>query len=393
MKSGHTSAQRSVMRSLFFGSVGFCAVTGMLGCSSSAASDENGETGGFGGFANYPQGGFPQGGFPQGGAPQGGFPQGGFPQGGFPQGGAPQGGFPQGGFPQGGFPQGGAPQGGFPQGGFPQGGAPQGGAPQGGFPSDTGGAPQGGSTGTGGAPAAAPPCLTAATQGVIMGDSYVTGAASPPLQPALNAIYPFAAGFSNVAVAGTAMASGGLLGLIPPQWNQVKSLNPKFAIMDGGGNDILICNTQLYPGCSTDCKNPGATTHQTCKDIVAKATEAASTMMMTAANDGLRDVVYFFYPHLPKQGGVGPYWEISDYAEPIAKASCEGAFQKSGGKLNCYWVSMVAPFAAAGGDGNPLNFALDGIHPSDAGQRIIATEIDKVMKAHCVGQQSGCCAP
>jgi hypothetical protein len=114
-------------------------------------------------------------------------------------------------------------------------------------------------------------------------------------------------------------------------------------------------------------------------------------MMVKAANAGLKDVVYFFYPHLP--GTNAGYKEITDYAEPFAKGSCDNAFQNTGGKLNCYFVSLVQPFADKGGDANPANFVADSIHPSAQGQQIMATEINNVMKAHCLGQQSGCCAP
>jgi len=268
-----------------------------------------------------------------------------------------------------------------------------GGAPQGGTPGTGGQGQAGVPVGTGGAPQQSqPPCLTNANQGVIIGDSYVTGALSPALQPALQALDPFAAGFRNYAVAGTSMASGGLTGLIPPQWDTAIGAGPvKFMIMDGGGNDILICSTALYPGCNTTCKSPGSSQNSQCQDIVAKAVAAAEALMQKAANAGLKDVVYFFYPHLPATNAG--YKEITDYAEPFAKASCDSAYTKSGGKLNCYFVDLVAPFAAAGGDANINNFVSDYIHPSAAGQQIIATEINKVMQAHCLGQQSGCCAP
>jgi hypothetical protein len=48
-------------------------------------------------------------------------------------------------------------------------------------------------------------------------------------------------------------------------------------------------------------------------------------------------------------------------------------------------VDLVAPFKAAGGDKNPANFAGDGIHPSQAGQNVIAKEVFKVMKDNCIG--------
>jgi lysophospholipase L1-like esterase len=255
-----------------------------------------------------------------------------------------------------------------------------------------GGASGGGNTGgaAGGAPTEKPPCVSNPAQDVlIMGDSYVTGALSPALQPALGALYPLANQFKNVAAPGVSMANGGIsaLAMVPTQF----SGKPKLVIMDGGGNDILLCDTAKFPGCNTQCNAPGSSSKQTCKDIVAQATAAAGTLFDKMSAAGVKDVVYFFYPHPPTNNGGMK--EIDDYSEPIARAQCEGYGAKTSGKTNCYWVSTVKPFADAGGDINPANFVLDGIHPSDAGQKIIAKEINDTLKAHCLGQQSssGCC--
>jgi lysophospholipase L1-like esterase len=233
-----------------------------------------------------------------------------------------------------------------------------------------------------------PPCISnPATDVLIMGDSYVTGAASPALQPALAALLPTASQFKNVAVAGTSMATGGILGLIPTQFSGM----PKLVIMDGGGNDILICDAIKFPGCGTMCNTTGSSKLQICKDIVSQATATAKTLFDKMSAAGVKDVVYFFYPHPPvNNGGMK---EIDDYSEPPARAQCEAYTTTSGGKTNCYWVTTVKPFADAGGDINPANFAADGIHPSQAGQNIIAKEINNVLKAHCLGQpsSSGCC--
>jgi lysophospholipase L1-like esterase len=257
-----------------------------------------------------------------------------------------------------------------------------------------GGMPSGGAAGAnmGGAAGmpmvAKPPCISNPAQDVlIMGDSYVTGAASPAMQPALGMLYPTANQFRNVAVAGTSMATGGILGLIPTQF----SGSPKLVIMDGGGNDILICDAAQFPGCSTMCNAPGSSKLKICQDIVTKATAAAKTLFDRMSSAGVKDVVYFFYPHPPvNNGGMK---EIDDYSEPIARSQCEAYTQTSGGKTNCWWVTTVKPFADAGGDINPANFAADQIHPSQAGQNIIAKQINDTMKAHCLGQQSssGCC--
>jgi lysophospholipase L1-like esterase len=278
-----------------------------------------------------------------------------------------------------------------------QGGAGQGGATVGGGgASGAGAGGQGaGGLGAGGATAVAkPPCITnGATQGAILGDSYVTGAGSPPMQPELAKVQPVTGQFKNYAVAGTSLASGGILGFIPPQLDSALAASKtlKLVIMDGGGNDILICNQAMYPGCNTKCNTTGSSTVKICQDIAAAAIDTAKTMMKKAADAGVKDVVFFYYPHIPSNNGG--YSEILDYAEPLAKASCDAGMTNTGGKLACHWVSLVQAFIAAGGDKNPANFAGDGIHPSAIGQGIIAGEISKVMKANNLGLASGECTP
>jgi lysophospholipase L1-like esterase len=241
---------------------------------------------------------------------------------------------------------------------------------------------------------AKPPCLANPSDGVIIGDSYITGFLSPAFQPALGALYAAANQFRNYAVAGTSMATGGI-GTIPPQLDQAIRANPtmKLAIMSGGGNDILLCDSIKYAGCADTCKMAGSSKQKVCTDIVNTALTASEQLLMRMADAGVKDIVYFFYPHITASGGG--YKEILDYSSPLAKASCETARARSGGKVTCHFIDLIPPFAAAGGDLNAANFALDGIHPSQAGQNIIAREVWAVMQDHCLGQPSsaGCCTP
>jgi lysophospholipase L1-like esterase len=354
-----------------------------VGCSGGDATAPGGPSGVGGAGGGYQQGG---GGYQQGG---GGIPQG---TGAVAQG---TGAVPQG---TGGVQTsaGGAQQG---TGGIQQGtgGVQQGtgGVDQGAGGEGTGGIDQG----TGGAdPGGAPPCISdPASMAAIIGDSYVTGFGSPALQPSLSAIDPSIGQYPNYAGAGCSMASGGVCtgvyGNVPDQDAAAIAAQPnlKFVIMDGGGNDILICDAAAYPGCSTACKSSGSSTQKVCTDIVDKAMSTAQQLMLDAAAAGVEDVIYFFYPHLP--GTNAGYSEILDYSEPLAKDLCDNAVNLTNGQLHCYFVDLVQPFAAAGGDGNPANFAADSIHPSAAGQQIIATEITRVMSDNCLGQASGCCAP
>jgi hypothetical protein len=239
------------------------------------------------------------------------------------------------------------------------------------------------------------PCIGAPSEVVILGDSYVTGAASPALAPALGALNPAALQFRNYAVPGTSLATGGLAGVIPPQLDLAIAMgtNIPLIIMDGGGNDILLCDSIRFPGCNTLCNRSGSSAQKVCTDIVGLALDTLTDLLHKAASAGVADIVYFFYPHVP--ANFGGYVEMIDYAEPLFRATCDGAVTETAGQLTCHFVSLIEPFIAAGGDMSPLNFALDGIHPSQAGQDIIAREINNVMQSECLGQNatSGCCVP
>jgi lysophospholipase L1-like esterase len=163
----------------------------------------------------------------------------------------------------------------------------------------------------------------------------------------------------------------------------------KALIMDGGGNDILICDAAQFQGCGATCTSAGSSKNATCQKIVQKATDAAKSLMMQDSMAGVHDVIYFFYPHIPDAGpGGAGFSEILDYSEPMARDLCNSASTFTNGKLFCHFVDLVEPFKAAGGDKNIANFAADGIHPSQAGQNIIAKEIFNVMKTNCIGMTS-----
>jgi hypothetical protein len=293
----------------------------------------------------------------------------------------------------GGSGAGGSGAGGSGAGGSGAGGSGAGGSGAGG----SGAGDDGGGSGAGdsGPPANKPPCVTKSTEGAYVGDSYITGAFSPSLQSTLDPIMMMAgqtAVYTNKAVAGTAMAAGGI-GLIPPQFDSLVGTDIRLIILDGGGNDILIPPTGS-PG--TNCKNmAGNSMTKACTDIIAAALAAGQTLMQKMADNGVKDVIFFGYPHVPSStlGGTNGN-ELIDYATPLTKASCDGEFMATGGKLTCHFVDLRGPFGNSGVAGTP-NIVMGDVHPTQAGQTIIATEIEKVMKASCLGQpvSSGCCTP
>lgn len=254
--------------------------------------------------------------------------------------------------------------------------------------------------GSGGAPAAAgsggtmsavkPPCLKKASQLVAVGDSYlnwITHTFPDDFHKA------FGGDYRMYAVGGASMASGGISGFIPDQLTQAISEDPDIiaAVMTGGGNDILIADTIKYPGSDTCKDRTDAPMDRVCQDVITNAMDVAGKLMQTAADAGVRDVVFLFYPHIPGGGfgGMNPN-AILDYSLPMARDLCERAVSRTDGRLSCHFINLVPLF-----EGHADWFADDGIHENSLGSAAMASEVVKVLKEKCVAQpeSSGCCTP
>lgn len=203
--------------------------------------------------------------------------------------------------------------------------------------------------------------------------------------------------WSLYAVGATSMATGGL-GRIPDQLPMALADNPnlKAIVMTGGGNDILVADTVMFPDAVNCTSVPEAPMIEDCQTIVQKALEVAETLMDDAADAGIRDVVYFFYPHIPGGGLIsGPTPNpILDYALPRAKEVCDSALEKTEGRMKCHFVDMVPVFEGKTGlFADAVSEAGDGVHPNAMGSLEMAKEIWRVMKQDCVGQPAGtaCC--
>lgn len=259
----------------------------------------------------------------------------------------------------------------------------------------SGGASGGGSnaSGSGGTdvPASGPKprCKTKPSQVAIIGDSYINYTAHTFPQDLEREVGET---WRMYAVPGTAMATGGIAGLIPPQLDQALAADDDIVavIMDGGGNDILI-PAITWPNGGQCKESEISATLNVCQNIVATAFEAAEKLLQKAADAGIRDTVYFFYPHIPGGGLGGAHPNvILDYSLPKAKDFCDSAVTKTQGKLRCHFIDLVPVF-----DGHPEWFADDGIHENSQGSAVLAKEITKKLKEDCVAQpvESGCCEP
>jgi lysophospholipase L1-like esterase len=228
----------------------------------------------------------------------------------------------------------------------------------------------GGSTGGSGGSGGSGGCqkgVTTPTQVVWIGDSYPAvgnGGIQRYTETAAQAAGALAAGakYRSYYVGGTQMANG----QIPGQYTKAKDADPNIdtVIMTGGGNDILIGN-------STCLQNPPPA-NQSCVETVANAVAAAEALMTQMQNDGVKNVIYYFYPRttLLRSG------DNVDYAFPIVKAGCD----KFKGPLTCTFVDTRPAF-----DGQAF-ISLDGIHPNDAGQKAIGDLVWSTMVAQCIAQ-------
>lgn len=230
-----------------------------------------------------------------------------------------------------------------------------------------------------------PKCVVKDSQVIILGDSFVSWI-SHTFPEDIKRVTGQA--WRMEAVGGFSMASGGF-GSIPQQFRNTIALDPDAhaILMTGGGNDILLpdpTRAALY-----ECTMKGATMKANCTGIVASAVEMAQKFMIETANAGIRDVVYFFYPHVPANTiatGDNPD-EMLDYALPMVRDTCASAERLTDGRLRCTFVDFVPYF-----QGHPEWINTD-IHPSPAGSAAMAEHLWDVMSDKCIGQKGprDCC--
>jgi hypothetical protein len=269
--------------------------------------------------------------------------------------------------------------------------------------SGAGGAAAGGASGAGGMSGAGgavamgekPPCLKDPKELVMIGDSYVNWT-THTFPADMNAASML--DIADFAVGGTSMGSGGI-GLIPPQFDTALMTHPTIVavIADGGGNDILVPDIAMFPD-GAQCKAMGAQSASLpqCQQIVQKALDAGHQLFVHMADKGVKDVVFFFYPHVPNGTWLAADPNgMLDYALPKIKAECDGAYETSlkanpAKPIRCHFVDLVPVF-----EGHAEYFANADLHPNPTGSKAMAAAVWAKMKQDCVGQpaSSGCCAP
>jgi hypothetical protein len=234
-----------------------------------------------------------------------------------------------------------------------------------------------------------PPCTTKPSQVAILGDSYINWVSHTFPQDMADAAGET---WRMYAIGGWAMGSGGI-GLIPTQVDTAIMEDPdiKAIVMTGGGNDILVPDAMWMGG--ADCRQRAdSPTLKVCQDIVQTALDAAEGLMQKGADAGVKDVIYFFYPHVPEGtliGGAHPN-ELLDYALPKTKQLCDDTEAMTQGRMRCHFIDTIPLF-----EGHPEYFAPTDIHENSMGSKVIADAIWARMQEECIAQDesSGCCEP
>jgi phospholipase/lecithinase/hemolysin len=225
---------------------------------------------------------------------------------------------------------------------------------------------------------------------VMLGDSYMDiGNVGPTIQMvANNAMY------RTYYLAGAALNYGTGQGNIPYQFDSMAvPANPdiKVVITDGGGNDILINNRQ--------CLTTPVQGDTMCHMVVDSSVMAGSMMEQDMASKGVKQIVYFFYPHVDPTaaltGANANDWV--DYAYPKAAAACCGASnvpasgdltcEGTGPGVECVFIDTRPEFE---GHNDPTNSSAywfqDGVHPTQPGADAIANKVWAQMQKYCIAQ-------
>lgn len=132
---------------------------------------------------------------------------------------------------------------------------------------------------------------------------------------------------------------------------------PRFVVMDLGGPDALLsCPTPVTADCPA---LDGAMT-------------GAEGLLSQFAEDGIEQVVLFFYPD-PDDAELAQKFDI---LRPQMESLCASA------PFPCHFVDLRAAFAEA-----PDVYLMDGgVLPTAEGARVTAEVLWSVMERHCVAQ-------
>jgi len=200
-------------------------------------------------------------------------------------------------------------------------------------------------------------CVTQASRPVIIGDSMFWsglpffGGQPSPLSKWLETWEGHS--IENHALVGASLEDGWVKSIRSQYLDLNKHVpsNITTLIMDGGGNDVISHRR--------DCE----AWNDACRQMIQHSMSIASSILQDAYQDGVERVVYLGFYYLK---GLE---KAADYADPMMASICETA------TIDCVFVDPRYNATTGKGLQTPQMLGSDGIHPTDAGYKILAEMI------------------
>jgi hypothetical protein len=253
-----------------------------------------------------------------------------------------------------------------------------------------------------------------ASEVVMLGDSYMDksyGNVGANIIAAAQQAGSLASGtaYREYYLAGAAMNNGSGQLNIPYQYDTMAKgdlavampKDIKVVIMDGGGNDVLIDQRS----CLSDATETALMADTACMTAVSNTVARAKQLWQEMATDGVKQIVFYFYPHLDPAGGgllttPAPGVNlVDDYSAPLYQQICCGssftpttAAPTCSGNApgtECIFVDTRPAFnghSGAAGEPGPDYILSDHVHPNAMGSVVIADLTWNAMVANCVAQ-------
>jgi hypothetical protein len=231
---------------------------------------------------------------------------------------------------------------------------------------------------------ACPKSITKPSQLVFLGDSYLNWGEAlgwDTIVPRIETHLQMEGSAAYSASPRRYDVAGANMSQIATQYSTAHSADADIdtIIMDGGGNDILLGDRS----CLT---NPPTDPTTTCAQTIATTLGVGQTLLEQMQTDGVKHVLFFFYPHVDTVDANGNAIGISgkyandslDYAYPKIAAIC-------GAIANCTFVDT----RPAWGENyamyiDPQGF---GVHPNDLGSQLLVDDaIWPAMTKNCLAQ-------
>ena len=171
--------------------------------------------------------------------------------------------------------------------------------------------------------------------------------------------------FRNYTQSGAEISGGLIARSVENQYSDAKSVNSNIdiAVMNGGGNDILIPAMILDPyGCRTHWWRWSIS--RSCRNLVNDTYVKTVNLLNTMDNDGVNDIIFLGYYELPR--GNANLKSAVNYGDDRLKAACDNS------TANCTFLDPRGMV--------PANHVLnDNIHPTAAGSKTLSDLVWPVL--------------